>query len=357
MGRPWFGLSRSEVSGINLFVIAAVAAWLAGFGAAAAMLAIRRRREPGTWAIFGAILGPAALALLSAAPPGRCWRCAAPTEGWLTLCPWCGEDVREPVKALPVPERPVEEVRTHAQLTVIEGSAPRAPRLSRLARPTPQVDSRYASAPPSPVVQATVRNVPAEPAPTPSPVPRSVDSGSRERRIDRTSPTPLGEQARRMPAATAAASSASIQPAADPVRRLKASLGRSTQSLNAATARVPAPEIHLGPDTEPRSIVLASAIYVTGSRGLQAGSRYGIALHGDDLRILGPVDIDPSAVAIRHALRGMDATGLQGRLIITATDGRRDQLALVFMSVAGGSPEGVADAIVAAADHLETDPR
>jgi hypothetical protein len=193
----------------------------------------------------------------------------------------------------------------------------------------------------------------------PVPAPRAVDSAPRERRIDLSAPPPLAEQARRIPAATAAAgfASASVEPAADPVRRLKASLVGSTRSLGAATARVPAPAIHIGPNAEPRSIVLASAIYVTGSRGLQAGSRYGIALFGDDLRILGPVDIDPSAVMIRHSLRGMDATGLQGRLIITATDGRRDQLALVFMSVAGGSPEGVADAIVAAADHLETDSR
>ncbi len=329
--------------------MAAVAAWLIGFGVAAAMFAIRRRREPGTWAFFGAILGPAALALLRVAPPGRCWSCAAPTEGWLTLCPWCGEDVREPVRHLPV-----EEVRTPAQLTVIEGNAPRAPRASRPSRETTsRPQARYATDNASAARSTTVTNAPREATPGP----RGVDSAPRERRIDLSAPTPLAEQARRMPAATAAAASASLQPAADPVRRLKASLGGSTQSPGAATARAPAPTIHIGLSEEPRSIVLASAIYVTGSRGLQAGSRYGIALFGDDLRILGPVDVDPSAVAIRHALRGMDATGLQGRLIVTATDGRRDQLALVFMSVAGGSPEGVADAIVAAAARMETGSR
>jgi hypothetical protein len=92
---------------------------------------------------------------------------------------------------------------------------------------------------------------------------------------------------------------------------------------------------------------------VTGTRGLQAGSRYGIALFGYDLRILGPVDTDPTSVALLHSLRGIDATGLQGRLIITAGDGRRDRLALVFMSVAGGSPEGVAETLVRAAADLE----
>jgi hypothetical protein len=108
---------------------------------------------------------------------------------------------------------------------------------------------------------------------------------------------------------------------------------------------------------EVRNVVLASAIYMTGSRGLLAGSRYGIALVGEDLHILGPVDVDPTAVVIVHSLRGVDATGLQGRLIITAGERRRDRLALVFMSVAGGSAEGVAETIVTAASELEPDSR
>ncbi len=338
------------MSGIELFITAVVAAWLIGFGGAAARFAVRRRREPATWALFGAILGPAALAILSTAPPGRCWRCHAPTEGWLTLCAWCGEDVREPL-----PDIPEDVVRAPAQLTVIEGTAPRPPRPGPVAM---ERDTTEPAAPPRPAAvqgpapqASTIPNVPA------APDRRSVETVPRERRIDLSSPPPLAEQARRMPAATAPAASTTIEAAADPVRRLKASLGRSTQSLGAAMAAAAAPIREPEPVAGPNSIILASAIYVTGSRGLQAGSRYGIALSGDDLRILGPVDINPSAVAIHHSLRGMDATGLQGRLIITATDGRRDQLALVFMSVAGGSPEGVADAIVTAADELERDSR
>jgi hypothetical protein len=186
-----------------------------------------------------------------------------------------------------------------------------------------------------------------------APVPHIVEPIPIERRIEVPSRPPLAEQARRVPMAAA---SVTVEAAADPVRRLKASLGRSGQSLAGvavATGQAVAARVQALPDrrtaAEPRSVVLASAIYVTGSRGLQAGSRYGIAIVGEDLRILGPVDINPTAIAIHHALNGMDATGLQGRLIITATDGRRDQFALVFMSVAGGSPESVADAIIAAA--------
>ena len=212
---------------------------------------------------------------------------------------------------------------------VIEGNAPREPKRSEQRDATGSAASNRA---------AIVLNVPAALAR------RAADDEARDRRTDLTAEPPLAEQ--RQP----------VEPAVDPVRRLKASLGRTTQSIGAATARMPAPQ-QAHPFADPRNVILASAIYVTGSRGLLAGSRYGIALFGEDLRILGPVDVDPGAVAIRHALRGMDATGLQGRLIITATDGRRDQLALVFMSVAGDSPEGVADAIIAAATELRADAR
>jgi hypothetical protein len=264
------------------------------------------------------------------------------------MCPWCGEDIREPASRLPkVSKAPEEIVRVHGSLTVIDGSASRAP----MARIDP---SRSAS-------RATNSNsAPVSERPAAS-VARIVEPTPIERRIEVPSRPPLAEQAQRVPLAMA---SATVEAAADPVRRLKASLGRSGQSIAGAaavTGQAVAARMQALPDrraaVEPQSVVLASAIYVTGSRGLQAGSRYGIAIVGEDLRILGPVDINPTGVAIRHSLSGMDATGLQGRLIITASDGRRDQFALVFMSVAGGSPEGVADAIVAAAREHGPNPR
>jgi hypothetical protein len=153
------------------------------------------------------------------------------------------------------------------------------------------------------------------------------------------------------------AGSATVKASADPVHRLKSRLGGAAPAL-AETAEatpeprpVPEPQRTTTP-AEPSTLLLASAIYMTGSRGLQAGSRYGIAIAGDQLQILGPVDVDPAAVATVHSLAGVDATGLQGRLILTGGDGRRERLALVFMSVAGASAEAVADAIVAAADEL-----
>jgi hypothetical protein len=93
---------------------------------------------------------------------------------------------------------------------------------------------------------------------------------------------------------------------------------------------------------------------MTGSRGLAAGSRYGVGWSGDQLRILGPVDVDPKAIAISRSLRGLDATGTGDRLVISATSQSRDRLVLVFMSVSGSSAEAVAEAISQASAELES---
>jgi hypothetical protein len=279
--------------------------------------------------VFGAILGPAALALLQVGPPGRCWSCAAPTQGWLTRCLWCDEDVREPAPDGPAREAEGQrqEVRVRGPLTVIDGSARRAP--IRAGSDAQTGAGRVATD-----RGTTPRAVSVAPAAgwrASEPVPG-------DRRMEAPVRSSFAEAAGRAP----------VEPAADPVHRLKARLGGSGQMLATAPIALPRP---MPPTPETRDVILASAIYVTGSRGLQAGSRYGIAIHGGELRILGPVDIDPAAVAMVHSLRGIDATGLQGRLIITAVEGRRDHLALVFMSLAGGSTEAIADAIVAAANE------
>ena len=139
--------------------------------------------------------------------------------------------------------------------------------------------------------------------------------------------------------------------AAGPVHRLRAVLGpapAAAEATNRSTDRRPTPDT-ADPDLEARDVVLASAIYVTGTRGLEAGSRYGIALVGTNLGILGPVDVDPSAIVVLRPLRGLDATGAQGQLIITADEGFRGRFAMVFTALAGGTPERVAEIIVTAA--------
>jgi hypothetical protein len=64
------------------------------FGPLAAWLAARRQRNPALWLLFGAILGPIALGLILAAPPGRCWNCSERTAGFESRCSTCGADLR-----------------------------------------------------------------------------------------------------------------------------------------------------------------------------------------------------------------------------------------------------------------------
>jgi hypothetical protein len=79
----------------------ALAVLALAFGPLAAWLAARRQRNPALWLLFGAILGPIALALIQAAPPGRCWNCSEPTAGFESRCSTCGADLRTPHAPLP----------------------------------------------------------------------------------------------------------------------------------------------------------------------------------------------------------------------------------------------------------------
>jgi hypothetical protein len=102
-------------------VVGAVVAYAAIFSIGSALLAAYRRRNPFVWLMFGAILGPVAVLLLLAAPPGRCAMCGASVRGWLDLCVACGHPVRgaptskrdmaapQPVTAAPQTARPLTE--------------------------------------------------------------------------------------------------------------------------------------------------------------------------------------------------------------------------------------------------------
>jgi hypothetical protein len=78
------------------------------FGPLAAWFAARRGRNPAIWLLFGALLGPLALALIQVAPPARCWNCSEPTIGFEGRCSTCGSDLRSMESAVS-PERLVAE--------------------------------------------------------------------------------------------------------------------------------------------------------------------------------------------------------------------------------------------------------
>jgi hypothetical protein len=65
------------------------------------------------------------------------------------------------------------------------------------------------------------------------------------------------------------------------------------------------------------------------------GSRYVIVRHEDRLRLLGPVDRDPSVIALERPLAALTATAIGERLVIT--EGRGDRLAVALGSLAGAN--------------------
>ena len=83
------------------FVLIVVMA--AVFGPVCSWLALRRARSWAVWFIFGVLLGPIAVGLLLAAPPGRCPSWGAPTRGGARRGGGWGGVLGE---TAPVPEEP-----------------------------------------------------------------------------------------------------------------------------------------------------------------------------------------------------------------------------------------------------------
>jgi len=263
-------------------------AWITIFAATAWRLATSRDREPVVWLAFGAVLGPIALALLLAAPPGRCRSCLTPTRGWLTVCAWCHQDVRVV---------PVQTRRLLAKMNATPIPVQRSGRLDH-ARP---VDS---SRPPRGRVAAS----------RPSGFALPLVGGAVHRAAVRMSTAISRRRTTRTPAATTIAA-----------------------TTIAATTR---------PTIEARSV--ATATYIAGTTALEPGGRYVIEVGRARLRLLGPVDVDPSTVALDFNIAEMDASLTGGRLLISQhRDGSGAVLA--FMAVAGMTPDGLASAIVGAA--------
>ncbi|MGH2477591.1 MAG: hypothetical protein ACRDIL_20245, partial [Candidatus Limnocylindrales bacterium] len=83
--------------------------------------------------------------------------------------------------------------------------------------------------------------------------------------------------------------------------------------------------------------VLATAVYFGGTAGLVVGSRYVLVRHLETLQLLGPVDLDPSIVALERPLAGLTATAIGERLVITEGEDDRVGLAVALGAFAGAS--------------------
>lgn len=91
--------------------------------------------------------------------------------------------------------------------------------------------------------------------------------------------------------------------------------------------------------------MLATAVYLTGSTRLESGRRYAIAIEDDRLRILGPIEIDASRVALDRPLATITAHAVEGRFIASDPSG----VLLAFMAVSGATPQRLASLVNAAA--------
>ena len=256
-------------------------AWVAVFGVSAWRLARSRDRGPAVWLAFGAVLGPIALALLLAAPPGRCRSCLTPTQGWLTVCAWCHEDVR----VIPVQTREL------------------------LAKMSPA---------PIPRERSGERNHA-----------RPIENGElNPRRVAASQPSGFG-----LPRVGGIVRRAADRSPAVDGRRMT---GKAAATMTTTTRQ--AFEI-----TD-----LATATYIAGNTTLEPGGRYLVSIDAARLRLLGPVDVNPSVVALDFDIADMDASVTGGRLLISQHRDRSGAV-LAFMGVAGMTPDGLASAIVQAA--------
>jgi hypothetical protein len=280
-------------------VVIAVVIWVASFAVAAGWLARDRDRLVPLWAAYGAVLGPLALLLLWAAPHGHCRTCHMKTQGWATTCPWCHEDVN-----------------------TVPSTARRA---IHRAEPQASPGRRPLPGSPSAAVPSPLERSPAGPAASnPVPLPAKAPAPQATRRRDVVIPI--------------------AQRPAAPVQAARPNPPVTTGRIAVAPqARAAGDDSGSDPQTE----ILATATYVTGTARLDPGQRYGIALRGSRLLILGPVDLEPERIVVDRPVADIEVNALEGRLLIS--EQTRSGLVLAFMSVSESGPDGLSGAIRSAA--------
>jgi hypothetical protein len=252
-----------------VFVVSA-----AVFGPLSGWLAGRRDRHPVVWLLLGALLGPIAILLLSASPPGRCPMCDTPVRGWASICAVCGAPLSITAGAGRYPD---ERRRSIASVAPVAGPESR-PYTSPVASPRT-----------TPLLTILA--------------PGGVEGGP----VLSTAPEPI-----RLP-----------------VER-------------SATARIRRPGFASatkgdGPDQSAVAEVLATGVYFGGTAGLAVGGRYVIVRQGPQFRLLGPVDLDPTRVALERPLARLVAVAVGERLVITEGDSSRVSLAIGMGALAGMS--------------------
>ncbi len=255
------------------------------FALVTAILARSRERQPLIWFFLGALLGPVALALVFFAPPGRCESCGWPVEGWPSYCAACAA-------LLPTPFR----------------------RAERPSRPVP-----LAAVP----NQATPEALPSIVRPFPTAVPNDPDA----RATAVTRPRP------------ARSKDASAAPA-DPDAPVGSRVGAARPSDGAAA------QARSGAHRSKETAILATAVFLTGSSACRPGMHYALAIRGDSLLVLGPLEVDPDVIAVERPLGSIAVTAYEEQLLIN--DRRVGILtwSLAFRHLSGQSAAAVERALL-----------
>ena len=301
------------------------------FGPLAGRLALDRQRQPIVWLIFGALLGPIAIALLILAPPGACPRCNEPVAGWPSDCPICGEYL--------VPPAAARLGRT------LGGSQPDRPDL-----PEPIAIPIRPQAPDFPPQTLSSSHAPIE-APAREHAPSPLDSSSIQ-------PEP-GWTARLATLARAPVASQSGAGNSESNGHGTTSSGGtmttpgggappgSGLSRFSAQTFLPLPG-PFDPPTEDPTIV-AVGVYVGGTERLTIAARYAIGHAQGRLRVLGPYETNPRKQAIDWDLNGIDIGQGEGQLVLARTDGRRSRV--ITFRLLSTFNRAVLDAAIVAAGH------
>jgi hypothetical protein len=267
------------------------------FGPLASWLALRRHRQPIVWLVFGALLGPLAVALLVLAPAGACPQCGETVSGWPTVCLACGENlvpppamaimqlVGEPQPAAwtrPVPD-PIPLRRPNAAAPPL-AVGPGRPVAAQRGWPTEVVDSKAVQPEPSWAARlATLARAPG---------------------------AAVGSDGRRSAANGHGSSGGN---------------GSAFDGLGSSRFTVPVllpPRGPLDPETEDPALV-ALGVYVSGTERLTIAGRYAIGHTGGRLTILGPYETNPRKVAIEWDLVGIEVGQGEGQVVLARVDGRR----------------------------------
>lgn len=173
---------------------------------------------------------------------------------------------------------------------------------------------------------------------------------------------PVGPTARSKPApvaeATPSPSAATLRPRPEgepmlpsgpaPAPAIPTAAISGERHRSPSTRRSPArPTTSVASDSPPaeQPVTIATGVFITGSVGLTPGSRYMLQIDGTTFRVCGPVDQDPSQVALSLPLASVDATAYENRLVLNERSRGSGGTVLAFMSLAGGTAASVAESL------------